>query len=425
MIDGIKLCIKNKEYAIKLQENKLFEFESVVNNSTGELSEKIETKYKNLNVTIYESGTVLIAGSLHKYWNNGNHNYNNFYYNDVINTIDLWVNIFGAEILNAKIDNLEFGVNIKPPTETAEILRNVILHKRKVFDLITGPNRNYKECTHEHFYIKIYDKALHYYQLENILRIECKYIKMVELNRLGIYSFKDLKKPEIYPQLGQILRDKWNEVLFIDETIKRKELKKKQKDSLNNYLNPNYWLKLAKNSKSYLFNKELIKYRNIVSNHSDNLQLKISDLLSEKWQKLTDNFRTEKIQMAKINHLYIGLNIAKTSKRCLITGLPIDMQKEDSKFLCTTGVKYYYNNHKEIYFKLLYPRLAEKWYNSELNVQFEEIHHSIRNEYYNPINNGKRIEQRTKDKINKLLELPSLFNNLQLISKDKLRIANI
>ena len=123
--------------------------------------------------------------------------------------------------------------------------------------------------------------------------------------------------------------------------------------------------------------------------------------------------------------MYIGLNIAKTSKLCLITGLPIDMQKEESKFLCTSGVRYYYNNHKEIYLKLLFTRLNKKWHNSTLKKQFEEIHHSIRNEYYNPINNAKIVENKIKEKINRLIETPSLFDNSLLIAKDKLKIANI
>lgn len=424
MIDGIKLSIQNKEYAKRLQKNKLFEFVSIVNTYTGELSNKIETKYMSLVISIYESGTVIIKGSLHKFWNNGIHNYNDFHLTNVLNIIDEWVNIFGAEILNAKIDNIEFGVNIKPPIQTDEILRNVLLHKRVKFKTGTFFNSNYKECAHEHYCIKIYDKALQYKQPNDILRIECKYIRMVELNRIGIYSYKDLRKPEIYPELERMLIKKWNEVLFIDETIKRKGLKEKQRESLNNYLNPNYWLKIAKNE-TYRYNKEEIKYKNIVSKFSDNLQFQISNLINEKWQKLTDNFEIEKTESAKINHLYKGLNLAKTSKRCLITGLSIDMQKEESKFLCTSGVRYYFNNHKEIYLELLFSRLNKKWHNSELETQFYYIHHSIRNEYHNPIHNKKRIEDQMKLKINKLLETPSLFDNSLLITKDKLKIANI
>lgn len=388
MIDGIKLNIKNKDYAKRLQENKLFEFESIVNNSTGELSNKVETEYKNLKITIYESGTVIIKGSLHKFWNSGNHNYNDFYLTNVLNIIDEWVNLFGTEILNAKIDNIEFGVNINPPINTTDILRNITLHKRKEFKTGTFKNSYYKECEHKHFYIKTYDKARQYNQPKDILRIECKYIKMVELNRLGVYLFKDLKKTEIYPKLRHILIDKWNEVLFIDETIKRKELTGKQSKSFNNFINPNYWIKIAKNKKSYLFNKELCKYQNTVSNHSDNLQLKISNLINEKWQKLTDILKAEKTKTAKINHLYIGLNFAKTSKRCLITGLSIDMQKDNSILLSHTGLKFYYKNNPDIFQQIKYKYLSKEWINSDFETQIKEIAHNIRNYY-----NNRRLKQ--------------------------------
>ena len=387
MIDGIKLNIKNKDYAKKLQENKLFEFESIVNHSTGELSKNIETKYKSLTITIYDSGTVIIKGSLHKFWNSGIHNYNDFHLTNVFNIIDEWVNIFGSEILNAKIDNIEFGVNIKPPIQTDEILRNILLHKRAEFKTGTFKNSYYKECTHEHYYIKIYDKALQYNQLENILRIECKYIRMIELNRLGIHSFKDLRKFEIYPELRRILLDKWNEVLFIDETIKRKELKKKQRESLYNYLNPNYWLKIAKNE-TYKYNKEEIKYKSIVSKHSDNLQNQIYNIINEKWQKLTDILKVEKTEKAKINYLYIGLNFANSTKRCLITGLPIDMQKEDSILLSHTGLKHYYKINPELFTLLKYKYLSKEWINSDFETQIKEIAHNIRNYF-----NNRRLKQ--------------------------------
>ena len=74
MIDGIKLHIKNREYAKKLLNNESFEFVSNVNNNTGEISKRSMAKYKNITIIIYDSGTVLIKGFLHKFSNDGKHN---------------------------------------------------------------------------------------------------------------------------------------------------------------------------------------------------------------------------------------------------------------------------------------------------------------------------------------------------------------
>lgn len=419
MIDGIKLYYKNLEYAEKLKNNPLFEFESTVNNTTGEYKNSIQAKHKNIDVKIYESGTVIINGSFHKYYNNGKHNFNDFPLSAIIQTIQQYCELFGNEILNSKIDNLEFGVNITPPIKTAEVLRNLIFHQRAEFKKGTFINSDYREATHTNYYFKVYDKSKQYYQNRDILRVELKYIKMAELNKLGIDIFSDLLKPEIYPNLCAILNDKWSEVLFIDETIKTPQLSEKQQRELINWQNPIYWQKLAANkNKSYQFNKEFNKYSNVLNKFSETIKKQVQDLITEKWQKLTDISEPIKINLAKNNYLYIGLNFANSVKRCQVTGFPIDIQKKNSKFLNISGIKYLYNNHNEIFKNNLLPRLSEKWINEPLKIQFREIAHSIRNEYFNKKHNCRKS-------INKVLKMPSLFDNIKLIKPEKLKQAGL
>ncbi|NOQ25440.1 MAG: hypothetical protein GQ564_08760 [Bacteroidales bacterium] len=101
-------------------------------------------------------------------------------------------------------------------------------------------------------------------------------------------------------------------------------------------------------------------------------------------------------------------------KICPVTGLDISMQAKNSKFLSSSGVKWYYENDRKIFDKILAPRLTESFKSKDIKFQFKKITHSIRNADSNPRNNTRRA-------IKKLLnEKDSLFNNMQLIDKYKL-----
>jgi len=94
------------------------------------------------------------------------------------------------------------------------------------------------------------------------------------------------------------------------------------------------------------------------------------------------------------------------------------MQKEDSKYLCTSGVEFHQIHFPEIY-RELEKRLSNKWKNSSIEKRNYEIAHSVRNEHLNKFNNTERS-------YNKINSYPSLFNNYDLIDKQKLKyIRNI
>ncbi len=106
-------------------------------------------------------------------------------------------------------------------------------------------------------------------------------------------------------------------------------------------------------------------------------------------------------------------------KRCPVTRLDISMQPKHTKFMSASGIKWYYKNEREIYHQFLGVRLTESSRNKDIDTQFQLIAHCIRNAESNPRNNARKA-------IRKLLnEKDSLFNNLQLIDKKKLREAGI
>lgn len=106
-------------------------------------------------------------------------------------------------------------------------------------------------------------------------------------------------------------------------------------------------------------------------------------------------------------------------KRCPVTGLDISMQSKRTKFLSTSGIKWYYLHESAIYYQFLSVRLSPGALNKDINTQFKLIAHNIRNAESNPRNN-------TRKAIKKLIsDKNSLFNNLQLIDKNKLQEAGI
>ncbi len=112
-------------------------------------------------------------------------------------------------------------------------------------------------------------------------------------------------------------------------------------------------------------------------------------------------------------------SVAGKIKTCPITGLDISMQPKNSKFLSYTGVKWYYNNDFQTYKNMLEPVLKKSWKYKPLEDQFKEIAHIIRNKDSNPRNNIKRILDRI------LSDNNTLFNNLNLIDKNKLKKAGL
>jgi hypothetical protein len=87
LIDFIKIIIKELNPAI-LEANPLLNFFDNINLSTGEIKTTNRTgqqiipfKYASdngLEFKIYDTGLITLSGSLHKYWNQGAHNYNDF-----------------------------------------------------------------------------------------------------------------------------------------------------------------------------------------------------------------------------------------------------------------------------------------------------------------------------------------------------------
>ena len=275
----------------KIKNNPLLDFKTELNENTGVLG-KSYAYYRGLKFNVFpptianSSGRITMEGSLHKYFNGGKHNYNDFDVSDVIGVFDEIDKLFGIQSKDCVLKQLELGVNINPPRLSKLVIRSCYLHGTKRFGWqSTRDEGSYIQSDCSRKTIKIYDKAQHYRNKgfkipDEILRVEVKFKKMEYLNSLNIYTLSDLIDIDLNSFVKTTLIKEWKRVLFCDEDII------KQNRLSNNYNNPNYWLTLAES------NYELFKYHRgnlnkVYQEKPQNMKTLIKDLIHHK----TDNLK--------------------------------------------------------------------------------------------------------------------------------------
>ena len=386
-----------------LEINPLLDFYDTINLTTGQMKttnrngNKVtpskNASYKGLEFKIYDTGTITLSGSLHKYWNDGAHNYNDFDNEGVLFVLNDLNTKFDIDPNKCILKCLEIGINITPPVPTNEILDNCLLHKTKPFEYqINSDEGKYKQVQHSQYIIKIYNKALHYKSKgfkvrTEIMRFEIKYTKMQKLNEKGIFSLKDLINYGLQNFKDEVLNE-WQNVLYYDNTIQIDPLTKKLKKAVLEYSNPNYWTGLLANSQNKNFTYHKNQLKKIIEKNSNKVQDLTAQIMSEKIDFL--NSKTIQIDPLTILSKRIVLNYENEVKKhlCKVTGFNISMQKENSILLSHTGLKYYYKTDKRIFEQIKRRYLSKIWFKSNFQTQIKELAHNIRN-----TNSNQKIKQ--------------------------------
>jgi hypothetical protein len=388
LIDFIKYQLINTSRH-SIESNSLLDFHSKVNLSTGELGIYSNAYYKGLEFKLYNptqansNGRITVEGSLHKFWNNGAHNFNDFGLDQINLVLNELSDSFNIQPENCRLINLELGVNINPPLTTKNILQRCIMHKKDVLKSIyTKDEGNYIQSKKQRHVIKLYDKKTHYlYQgfniKEEIMRVEIKFSKMYQLNQLGIFTLSDLLNYGLSRFKTQLIKE-WDNVIFYDKNALKGTKYEHQ------YSSNIYWQGLTKETYKYHRNN----LRDLVSSTPNNIHKSIRDLIEEKIV-----FLNEKTTL--INRLYIPLfkEVYNTKDRrfCKVTGLNISMQKEGSFLLSHTGLNYYFNSDKKVYDEVKRKYLTDRWENKSHPIQIREIAHNIRTKKSNRTVKQRRL----------------------------------
>lgn len=280
MIDFVKLVVKD---VLFIKKNKNLDFEVGVNLETGELRNYCEAEKEGLVFRLYDNGTLIIKGSLHKYYNKGEHNHNSFNWLMLNRSIDKLINLIDVDAELLVLQNIEVGVNISPYGRTLLTLMSIMFHKSKQFSISKGGY--YGQVQHSDYYLKVYDKAKQYGLNTQIMRVELKYVKMRTLNSKGIYNLGDLRTMDKVKPLIELLKHEWNEVLMFDSTINLKRLKPLD-IQLSSHL---YWIKNKCRTAKMRSRKRLLT---ITSKYSLRLQENNLIRIKDKWEQL---FITNKV----------------------------------------------------------------------------------------------------------------------------------
>lgn len=416
MIDYIKLDVTHVGRERLEQGGFVFSTPGRLNNDTGEfikdktIRAKHLSNYKNLTCEIFEGGKISLSGSLHRYWNDGKHNYNNFNFVASQEVIQDLAQRFGIDPIRASIHHVEIGINLYDlPFAASQIVQNLMIHSGKGNppEHFKYPGQKtpseYKHITRDWYTLKCYDKGKHYQRDEEIYRIECKAIKMHRLKEMGISTLAELTRPETMAKLLDMLLSLWSRVLINDWTIREDELNTSLKYQLKDWRNPTFWTNLNRKCKqSYRnkYNNELRKYLKIVQEHSDNVHKIIADSLTRNWCKNTtvDNPATfpEIVQ----EHPLIMDDLAPFPKRvCRITKIDISNQKEGSYYLRESTIEKIYIEAKEKYQFLKDEFGPKKKHIESLKDEFEAIAKNIRNRDSNPRKRERDIFEKFKNSL--------------------------
>lgn len=215
---------------------------------------------ENLKLRISEKMAVL-EGSIHKYFNHLMHNdlssrgddndyshlldnnYNDFYYTEILQSLETLQDFFeGLDLNDATITELEFGFNLKVERDPDDYINyNFLLYDYK------APTSNYNDANtcfvkflHSKFGFKVYSKKKQKHLHTNIMRVEIV-LKSNHLRELGITQFDDLFVNESIEKLYTYFREKMDNFILTDNRNQKEGLAENVKLAIGNYLEPSFW----------------------------------------------------------------------------------------------------------------------------------------------------------------------------------------
>jgi len=167
LIDYVKILIKDADID-RLSDNPLLDFALKVSEDGGEISNKKKCTYHFCTIKIYDSGTVIFSGSIHKMYNSltgilaPNHktvkeykgyNGNQFYWSEILFVKQHLIDLFNADPSQMIFQNIEFGVNLTTPFDPQLFLLGLLIFEGKSFDY--RYNDYYSQSPHGQYIVKM------------------------------------------------------------------------------------------------------------------------------------------------------------------------------------------------------------------------------------------------------------------------------
>lgn len=269
-----------------------------------------------------------LKGSLHKYYNYGLHNYNQYTFNKLVQTINGLTNVIGISANDLELHGLEIGVNIPLPFAPTLLLKNLVSYGNKGFALIDKKQAKLGlQCALSQYTLKIYNKGLQSKTKDNILRFEVKVNKMAVLEKYGLKTLSDLQQPKkVYP-LVFLLLDTAKRIIWTDTKTDLNQMTAREQKQWLYYSNPRSWEQMSNKKRFYhleQWNILLKKYD--VRNDFENMVLSVWNGLfdTETKAQITTRFYrpTDKEKAQKLGLFYRPNENNKAQK--IRTFLPLE-----------------------------------------------------------------------------------------------------
>lgn len=192
-------------------------------------------------------------GSLRRYANGGAANVGAFGYAETCDAVAALCARFGIDPQNARLENVEFGLDIPLPGPARQFLKTLICHGSKPFQPlnIEKPDLG-KVAPRQEYDLKIYDKGSQSDTGdENLLRVEIRVGKMAFLKRQGVplATLADLTDPDKVRPLGALLQSIFADVVCYDGSVPAHILTVREQLHLKEICNPKWWADLPKRSR--------------------------------------------------------------------------------------------------------------------------------------------------------------------------------
>jgi hypothetical protein len=424
MIDYISIELDSAMNDI-LFNNLLLDFVSEVSNKTGEVNPNRETiiltsEYQGMTFTIIQNKEtksvqrITLKGSIHKYWHNGT-NYRDFDFRSLTMALNDLQEKFHIDWKETILHSFEFGVNVTIPISCKELIQSVVSYKGSIPNECEfhGRGQLLKFIKSQHI-LKIYNKGFQYYnsgqiQTDNddLLRFEIHVDKMqyITAKDIHIHSVHDLLSKTNLERLGRVLMQSFDALVIIDAKVLKSPLKRKEREFIIDAKNPRYWKELNEKHIPKLYSRTFNRLQRILQKYQSNDHRGIvRELIQKKWSDLTKSvpfLPTLKKPNWSLFYPYIISNSGTLKdRRCIVSGIDITHQKDNSHFLSECSIKEIEKTDPILYSELE-RKFAPRNSNSDRNYL---IAHNIRNK----VSNRKRFEQRHYQ--NQLLfDIPLMF----------------
>lgn len=237
-LDFCSFIVKGKDY--KEYETLISESKQLFINSELGVIKYSYCQFDGMLLRLYPSGRITLSGSLHKFKNDGLHNYDQFNQSD-FNLVLIKLNKeFFVKPSELWFTKFEYGINFPLNFNVKEVLDGLILHKNIEFSKTIKKGMQFYFADHSKTKIKAYNKGLQYGLEKNLMRFEIKQENIDYKIRyeLGIKTLEDFVNSDKKFFVNQLIKT-WDEIIFLDPSI---EALKETKFSLKQLWSKDYLL---------------------------------------------------------------------------------------------------------------------------------------------------------------------------------------